>query len=67
MQCGEIHGPGMTAETLRSGDSRCDGEQYRHGIMRGGAQPQHCRLPGYKQLTHGHLKKCKPGVGETWF
>lgn len=55
----------MVGEALRSGDTVCDVERYRHGIIRGGAQPQHWIPPGYKQLTHGHLNKCKPGVGET--
>lgn len=59
MPCREVHRPGTTA-----GDTGCDVEQHMHGITRGGAQPQHWRLPCYKQLTHGHLKKCKPGDGE---
>lgn len=71
VQFREIHRPGIIAETLRSGDTEKwrhrDEEQYRHGIIRGGAQPQHWRRPGNKQLTHCQLKTCKPGVGETWF
>jgi len=55
----------MTAETLRSGGTGCDVEQCRYGIVSAGAQPQHWRPLGCKQLTHGHLKRRKPGVEGT--
>lgn len=62
MHSKEVHRPGTTA-----GDTGCDVEQHRHGIIKGGAQPQHWRLPSCKQLIHGHLRNANLEMEKTDF
>ena len=55
-QKGEKYKRGTMAEALRSEDTGCGVEDYRHGVIGDGAQTWHWRLHGYKHLSNSQLK-----------
>lgn len=57
----------MIAEALRSGDAGCSAEEHRHGMIRDEAHAWQQRPHGCEQLTHGLLKKYRPGAEQNRF